>query len=462
MQNHERANAPRNTQLTTHHRNPLMGIGTVLFRGAIGMIVLIGIAYLFSTDRKNINWKLVGIAIALQIAFGLFILKTSLGYSLFKFIGTGFANLLAFADKGGDFIFGSFISGAVDPPLINFAFRVLPTIIFFAAFMALLYHLKIIQPIVKGMAWVMAKTLGLSGAESLSAAANVFVGQTEAPLVVKPYIESMTKSELMTLMVGGMATIAGGVLAAYIGMLGGDSMESQAMFAAHLLSASIMSAPAAILMAKILVPESGKPKTVGNFQMHAEPDGKNVIEVTAEGAAVGLKLAANVGAMLLAFLAILAMMNAMLGWVGNPTIAGKELWDINSFVASVSGGSFSGLSIESILGFIFAPLSWAMGVESADILQFGRLMGEKIVLTEFIAYSSLNELQSVLSDRSVIMGTYALCGFANFGSIAIQIGGIGGIAPNRRSDIAKLGLLSLLGGALASWMTATIAGVLVG
>ena len=439
-----------------------MDLVTVIGRGAIGMVVLIGIAWLFSTDRKAINWRLVGIAVLLQMGFGLFILKTNVGYAIFELIGTGFAKLLAFTDAGGDFIFGSFVTGAVEPPLLNFAFRVLPTIIFFASFMAILYHLKLVQPIVKGMGWVMAKTLRLSGAESLSAAANVFVGQTEAPLVVRPYIDTMTRSELMTLMTGGMATIAGGVLAAYIGMLGGDSLESQAMFAAHLLSASIMSAPAAILMAKILVPESGKPKTVGEFTMHQEDSGKNIIEVTADGASDGLKLAANVGAMLLAFLAILAMFNALLGWIGSPTVFGTQLYDLNAVVASASGGNFDGLSVQSVLGFVFAPLSWAMGVESADILQFGRLMGEKIVLTEFIAYSSLNSLQGVLSERSIVMGTYALCGFANFGSIAIQIGGIGGLAPGRKSDIAKLGLLSLLGGALASWMTATIAGVLIG
>lgn len=439
-----------------------MAIPLLMLRGAIGLVVLLGIAYLFSTNRRAINWRLVGIGVGLQVVFALLILKTGPGYAFFELIGSGFAKLLAFTDQGGDFIFRSFVSGEVDPPLLNFAFRVLPTIIFFAAFMGMLYHLGLIQPLVRVMGKFMAKTMNLSGAESLSAAANVFIGQTEAPLVVRPFVDSMTKSELMTLMTGGMATIAGGVLAAYIGMLGGESEAQRALFAAHLLSASMMSAPAAIVMAKILVPEVETPATIGNFEMHTEETNANVLEATAAGASDGLKLAANVGAMLLAFLALIAMINAILAWVGGPTVFGTQLYDLNGVVAAASGGQFSGLSLESILGFVFAPLAWAMGVESADILQFGRLMGEKLVVTEFVAYLSLSELQGVLSQRSVLMGTYALCGFANFGSIAIQIGGIGGIAPGRRSDIASLAVRAVIGGALASWMTATIAGVLVG
>ncbi|MEM6646889.1 MAG: nucleoside transporter C-terminal domain-containing protein [Bacteroidota bacterium] len=438
-----------------------MEVVTLLGRGLIGIVALLGLAVLLSSNRRKIDWKVVGIGIGLQIVFALLILKTSAGYAVFEWIGAGFASLLAFTDVGSDFIFGSFREGTIEPPLLNFAFKVLPTIIFFAALMAVLYHLRIIQPLVKGMGWFMAKTMKLSGAESLSAAANVFIGQTEAPLVVRPFIDKMTKSELMTLMTGGMATIAGGVLAAYIGMLGGESLAEQAKFAAHLLAASMMSAPAAIVMAKILIPETKAPETMGQFELAEVETGGNVLEAAAAGAGDGLKLAANVGAMLLAFLALIAMLNAMLGWVGNPTLFGAELWNLNDAVASATGGRFEGLTLQSIFGFVFAPLAWAMGVETADILSFGSLMGEKIAVTEFVAYLSLGSMQGVMSERSIIMGTYALCGFANFGSIAIQIGGIGGLAPKRRTEIASLAVRAVIGGALASWMTATIAGMLI-
>jgi CNT family concentrative nucleoside transporter len=438
-----------------------MGLIVTLLRGLLGLATLVGIAYLFSSDRRQINWRLVGIGIGLQVVFALIVLKTGPGFAFFEFIGGLFAGLLRFAEVGADFVFQSFVTGQTEVALLNFAFRVLPTIIFFAALMGLLYHLKIIQPLVRGMGWFMGRTMGLSGAESLSAAANVFIGQTEAPLVIRPYVPGMTSSELMTLMVGGFATIAGSVLAVYIAMLGGTDPAAQARFAAHLLSASIMSAPAAIVIAKVLVPETGTPATVGVYDLHDAPTNANVIEATAGGAADGLKLAANVGAMLLAFIAILGMINAMLGWIGAPTLFGTQLYDLNGAIVASTDGGFSGLSLQSILGYVFAPLSWLMGVESGDILQFGRLMGEKLVLTELIAYDSLSKLEGVVSDRTVVMGTYALCGFANFGSIAIQIGGIGGIAPGRRSDIARLGLRAMIGGALASWMTATIAGVLI-
>jgi CNT family concentrative nucleoside transporter len=300
----------------------------------------------------------------------------------------------------------------------------------------------------------MMKTMGISGAESLSAAANVFIGQTEAPLVVKPYVEKMTKSELMVLMAGGMATIAGGVLAAYISFLGGDSDASQVLFAKHLLSASIMSAPAAIVMAKILVPETDEPVTRGDASMTVEKENDNVIEAAATGASDGLRLALNVGAMLLAFIALIAVINWILGGIG-------QFGGLNSMVAEASDGRFDGLSLQSVFGFAFAPLAWAMGVEAVDILSFGTLLGEKVAVNEFVAFKSLRDLKPVMNERSVIIGTYALCGFANFSSIAIQIGGIGGIAPSRRSEIAALGLRAVLGGALASWLTATVAGVLV-
>jgi CNT family concentrative nucleoside transporter len=435
-----------------------MSFPVALLRGLFGITVFLSIAVLFSTNRRAINWRLVGIGVGLQLIFALLVLKTGPGEALFDGIASLFRDLLNFTYDGTRFIFGDL--GDPDEGQ-NFAFQVLPTIVFFASLMAVLYHLRIVQPLVRGMGWLMQKALGISGAESLSAAANVFIGQTEAPLVVKPYIERMTRSELMTLMSGGMATIAGGVLAAYISFLGGESEASQVLFAKHLLSASIMSAPASIVVAKILVPETEEPVTRGETAINVEDDNDNVIEAAATGASDGLKLALNVGAMLLAFIALIAVINAVLGWVGAPTVFGTRLYNVNDLVAGASAGQFEKLSLESVFGFVFAPLAWAMGVEAADILPFGTLLGEKVAVNEFVAYASLRDLKDTMSERSVIIGTYALCGFANFSSIAIQIGGIGGIAPSRRSEIASLGLRAVLGGALSSWMTATIAGVLV-
>ena len=428
-----------------------------LARGLFGLAVLIGIAFLLSRDRRAISWRLVGIGLALQLVFAGLILGTDIGRGAFERIGAAFVTLLSFTYDGSAFVLGSLGVPIGSSPISSFAFGVLPVIIFFASLTALLYHLGALQIIVKGLGWLMAKTLGISGAEALSAAANVFIGQTEAPLVVKPYIDKMTNSELMTLMTGGMATIAGSVLAAYVGFLGGPDPAQQALFAGHLLSASIMSAPASIVIAKILVPETGVPETLGSLGMNTEKTEANAIEAAAAGAAEGLKLALNVGAMLLAFIAIIAMINAMLGWFGG-------LVGLNEWIAEASSGRFDAFSLQAIFGVVFAPLAWAMGVESADILQFGRLLGEKIAINEFVAYASLGELResAEVSQRTLIIGAYALCGFANFSSIAIQIGGIGGLAPNRRSDIARLGVLAVIGGALASWMTATVAGVLIG
>ncbi len=435
-----------------------MSFLVLLLRGLFGMAVLLGLAVLFSSDRRAIDWRLVAAGIGLQLVFALLVLRTVPGEVVFDAIANLFDAVLSFTYAGSSFIFGDL----GDPSLgNNFAFQVLPTIIFFAALMGVLYYLGLVQPVVRALGWLMQKALRISGAESLAAAANVFIGQTEAPLAVRPYVKDMTRSELMTLMVGGMATIAGGVLAAYIGFLGGDSEASRTLFAKHLLSASVMSAPAAIVMAKILIPETATPKTRGITKIEYEEPSGNVIEAAAEGAAEGLKLALNVGAMLLAFIALIGVINALLGWLGGPVIFGTQLYDLNGAVADASGGRFEGLSLQAVFGFLFAPLAWAMGVESADILSFGTLLGEKIAVNEFIAFSSLRDLSETMSERSVIIATYALCGFANFSSIAIQIGGIGGIAPSRRGEIAALGLRAVLGGALASWMTATIAGVLV-
>ncbi len=440
-----------------------MSIATLLLRGVFGMAVLIAIGYALSSDRKAINWKVVAAGVGLQILFALVVLKSAFGRTIFETVGYGFAELLNFTREGSDFIFGPLSVPPGQPRSLGFIFatQVLPTIVFFASLMGVLYYVGIVQPIVKGLAWAMAKTLKISGAEALSAAANVFVGQTEAPLVIKPYIDKMTKSELMTLMTGGMATIAGGVLAAYVIFLGGDDPAEQVKFAAHLLSASVMSAPAAIVMAKILVPERGVPETLGEVKIIVEKTEANVLEAAANGAGEGLKLALNVGAMLLAFLALLAVLNALLTWLGAPVIFGTQLWDLNGFIYEISGGRFESLTLQAIFGYAFAPLAWAMGVEAADILYFGSLLGEKVAVNEFVAFTSLAELKGVVSDRTMIIGAYALCGFANFSSIAIQIGGIGSIAPRRRSDIAALGMKAVAGGALASWMTGTIAGVLV-
>lgn len=435
-----------------------MSLLVQILRGLLGLAVLVGIAYAFSRDRKAVSWRLVGAGLLLQLAFAALILGTAVGRATFDAIGEAFVTLLSFTYDGTDFVLGPLGQPAgPENALFTFAFGVLPVIIFFASLTALLYHLGVLQWIVKGLGWLMAKTLGISGAEALSAAGNVFIGQTEAPLMVKPYIPSMTRSELMTMMTGGMATIAGSVLAAYVGFLGGDDPASQAAFAGHLLSASIMSAPASIVVAKILVPETGTPETLDMMGVSGEREQDNAIEAAAAGAAEGLKLALNVGAMLLAFIALIALLNALLGWAGG-------LVGLNGLVENVSGGRFDTLSLEAIFGYVFAPLAWVIGVEAADVLEFGRLLGEKVAINEFVAYASLGELREAgtVSPRTLVLGAYALCGFANFSSIAIQIGGIGGLAPTRRSEIAQLGLLAVLGGALASWMTATIAGVLVG
>lgn len=436
-----------------------MSFPVALLRGLIGVVVFLGIAVAFSENRRAINWRLVAMGLGLQLLFAVLVLKTAPGEMLFDTLATFFDTLLSFTYEGSEFIFGDL--GNPDEGS-NFAFQVLPTIVFFASLMGVLYHLGFVQPLVQGMGGLMQKSLRISGAESLAASANVFIGQTEAPLAVKPYVEDMTHSELMTLMTGGMATIAGGVLAAYIGFLGGDSPESRQLFAKHLLSASVMSAPGAIVMAKVLVPETETPQTQGGAEIKHQEENDNVIEAAAQGASDGLRLALNVGAMLLAFIALIGAINAGFEWFGAPTVYGTTLYDLNAVVEQASGGRFEALSLQAVFGFLFAPLAWAMGVEAADILQFGTLLGEKVAVNEFVAYSSLRDLKSSLSERSVIIGTYALCGFANFASIAIQIGGIGGIAPSRKSEIAALGLRAVLGGALASWMTATIAGVLVG
>jgi CNT family concentrative nucleoside transporter len=427
--------------------------------GILGLVVLLAIAWFFSDAKKKVNWRIVGSGIVLQLLFAVFVILTPWGSLVFDAIGNFFVKIISFTNEGAAFVFGALSNqekfGQAFPEMLQnegvgfiFAFQVLPTIIFFASLMSVLYHLGLMQKIVQGMAWVMAKTMKVSGAESISVAANVFIGQTEAPLVVRPYVSPMTRSELLTLMVGGMATIAGGVLAAYVSLLGGTDPALQVYYAKHLLSASIMAAPATIVIAKILVPEREQSKTMGTVKVTVEKTSANVIDAAATGAADGLKLALNVAGMLLAFIALIAMINWILSGIFTEllgiTIAGKAV------------------SLEVLLGYLLSPLAWIIGVPWQDAVSVGSLIGQKVVLNEFIAYLNLSQLipTGALSEKAVIISTYALCGFANFSSIAIQLGGIGGIAPDRRADLAKFGLRAVLGGSLATFMTATIAGVL--
>ena len=400
--------------------------------GIAGILVLLCIALAMSNNRKAISWQLVTWGLGIQILFAIIILKTPVGVPFFGAIDIGIKNLLSFSDAGSDFLFKSFRHGVVEDPLMNFAFRILPTLIFFSSLIAVLYHLGIMQFIVKWIARVMQKSMGTSGSETLCVSGNIFVGQTEAPLLVRPFILKMTKSELMAVMVSGFATVAGGVMAMYVSILGDIPG-----IAGHLLAASIMSAPAALVIAKIIYPETETSDTFGDLKIALDKKDDNIMEALSRGATNGMKLAANVAAMLVAFVAIIAMVNAILGLID--------------------------LSLQQILGWIFSPLAWVMGVPWNEAGIIGSLMGEKLVLTELIAYGDLSELMTTnaISDRSAIIASYALCGFANFASVGIQLGGIGGIAPERRKDLAKLGLKAMFGGALGSWLTATIAGMLI-
>ncbi|GAB4300384.1 MAG: nucleoside transporter [Ignavibacteriaceae bacterium] len=444
-----------------------------ILRGLFGIILLIGIAFLLSNNKSKVNWRLVLSGLALQFIFALFILKgeslrsffAPLGWpkDFFSWVSGFFVLLLNFTFEGAKFVFGDLaISPGQDGSLGSFfAFQVLPTIIFFASLMSILYYLGIMQKIVQAMAWVMAKVMGTSGAESLSCTANIFVGQTEAPLMIKPFIKGMTKSEILTIMVGGMATIAGGVMAAYIQILGYSYSqrlgipleEAQKLFATQLLGASVMAAPAAMLISKILFPETSDPETKGTVKIKVEKNARNVIEAAANGAGEGLQLALNVGAMLIAFIAFIALVNYLLNGLG-------ELIGVNQALKEQFGKP---LNFQLIIGWIFQFLAFGIGVPWEDALNFGSLLGTKIVLNEFVAYldmGTLIESGVFTNQKAIIMATYALCGFANFSSIAIQIGGLGPLAPMRKSDIASLGIKAVIGGALATLMTATLAGVL--
>lgn len=446
-----------------------------VLRGILGIALIIGIAFAFSRHKREIRWALVAKGLGLQLVFGILVIKgdalarlwSPLGWPQigFEAISKAFVKLLSFTTQGAAFIFGSLASSPGQEQSLGFffAFQVLPTIIFFAALMSVLYYLGIMQYIVQVMAWIMMKVLGTSGAESLSNAANIFVGQTEAPLMIKPFLKDLTESELLTVMVGGLATIAGGVMAAYVQMLGISYAEQHGMavnaaqvrFAAQLLGASIMAAPASMVLSKILIPETGTPLTFGRVHIPREKTATNVIDAAASGASDGLKLALNIAAMLLAFIALIALANYLLGLVG-------RIGDFNGYLTSVFGKP---LSLELIFGLVFQYVAFGIGFPWSESFQVGTLMGTKLVLNEFVAYLDMSKMISagaLYSDKAISMAAFALCGFANFSSIAILMGGLGPLAPGRRPDISRLGLRALLAGTLATMMTSTIAGILSG
>jgi CNT family concentrative nucleoside transporter len=418
--------------------------------GLFGLGVLIGIAWLASNNKRRVDWKLVATGVGLQIAFAAVVLLVPGGKDVFDAIGHGFVKVLSFVNEGSRFIFGSLMD--VKTFGFIFACQVLPTIIFFAALMGVLYHLGVMQAVVRAMAWAITRVMRVSGAETTSVCASVFIGQTEAPLTVRPYIPKMTESELITMMIGGMAHIAGGVHAAYVGMLGGGDPVTQVFYAKHLLAASIMAAPATLVIAKILIPETGEPLTRGTVKMEVEKNTANIVDAAASGAGDGLRLALNIGAMLLAFIALIALLNWPLTWLG----------EVTGLAAAIGKPT----DLATIFGYLLAPLAWVIGTPWQDADVVGSLIGQKVVINEFVAYLQLGEIVNgkvagvALTDQGRLIATYALCGFANFSSIAIQIGGIGGLAPERRQDLARFGLRAVLGGSIATFMTATIAGVL--
>ena len=428
-----------------------------LGRGILGMLVLLLIAFLFSVNRKAINWKTVGIGLGIQLILAIGILKVPFIRAIFSFLGKIFNEILNYTIAGSEFLLGNLLN--LENPNIGyvFAFQILPTIIFFSALTSVLFYLGIIQKIVKGLAWLLTKTLGISGPESLSVAGNIFLGQTEAPLMIKAYLEKMNKSEILLVMIGGMATVAGGVLAAYIGFLGGNDEQLRLEFARHLIAASVMAAPGAIVISKILYPQTEKINT--DVAVSNEKIGTNLLDAISNGTTEGLKLAVNVGAMLLVFVAFIAMLNGIFGWFGDIT-------SINEWVAANS--AYPKLSLEAILGTIFAPLMWLIGVANEDIMLMGQLLGIKLASSEFVGYTQLASLKDMSNathftyNKSVIMATYMLCGFANFASIGIQIGGIGSLAPGQRKTLSEFGMKAVLGGSLASLLSATIAGMILG
>ena len=425
------------------------------WRGALGMISLILIAFLFSSNRKAINWKTAGIGLAFQLFIAIGVLKVDFIKNTFEAVGQVFINILDFTRAGSEFLF----SGVMDVNSYGFifAFQVLPTILFFSALTSVLFYLGIIQKVVQAFGWLLTKLLKISGAESLSVAGNIFLGQTEAPLLIKAYLEKMNKSEILLVMIGGMATVAGAVLAAYIGFLGGDDPALRLVYAKHLLAASVMAAPGAIVISKILYPQTETINT--DVKVSQEKIGANLLDAIANGTTEGLKLAVNVGAMLLVFVAFIAMINGILGWAGNVT-------SLNGWMAANT--PYQSFSLEAILGTVFAPLMWLIGVAKEDMMMMGQLLGIKLAASEFVGYIQLADLKNVSNathltyEKSIIMATYMLCGFANFASIGIQIGGIGSLAPGQRKQLSRFGMKALIGGTIASLISATIAGMIIG
>lgn len=425
-----------------------------IFRGLLGMAVLVMAGFLLSRDRKNIPWRTVAIGLSIQVLLAIGVLYVPFIRQIFEFFGQVFVKILDFTKAGSEFLLGDLMDAGSYGFI--FLFQVLPTIIFFSALTSLLFYWGIIQKVVWGLAWLFTRALRVSGAEALSVAGNIFLGQTESPLMIKAYLEKMSKSEILLVMTGGMATMAGGVLAAYIALLGGNDPVLRLEFAKHLLAASVMAAPAAIVFSKMLVPPTEAIDR--QIEVSREKIGSNVLDAITNGTSEGVRLAVNVAAMLLTFIAFIAMFNFIIGKVGQWT-------NLNELIVSGTGGKYDGLSLQFILGYTFAPLMWLIGVDTPDIVVVGRLLGEKLILTEFIGYISLAELKAtqVFSDpKSVIMATYILCGFANFSSIGIQIGGIGALAPGKRVLLSRYGVPALVGGTLASLMSATIIGMIMG
>jgi CNT family concentrative nucleoside transporter len=428
-----------------------------LLRGLIGMFILLLLSYILSSNRRAINWRTVGLGLSAQLVLAIGVLKVDWVQKIFEWVGSLFIAVLDFTMSGTEFLFASFITNKIETPLVNFAVSILPTIIFFSALTSVLFYLGIIQKIVKGLAWLLSKLLQVSGAESLSVAGNIFLGQTESPLMIKAYLEKMNRSEILLVMIGGMATVAGGVLAAYIGFLGGEDEVLRLYYAKHLLTASVMAAPGAIVISKMLYPQT---EPIDNqIKITQDKIGSNILESIANGTTEGLKLAVNVGAMLLVFLAFIAMINGIFGWIG-------EVTTLNDWVASNT--PYEAFSLEFILGYLFAPLMWLIGIAKEDMALMGQLLGIKLAASEFVGYIQLADLKNPLNilhlkyEKSIIMATYLLCGFANFASIGIQIGGIGSLAPGQRKLLSEFGIKALIGGTIASLLSATIAGLIIG
>ena len=446
------------TQITEKGMIPSDGFTiNSLLRGLLGMLVLVGLSYLLSKNRKAINWRTVGFGLLAQLLLAIGVLKVPFVQAIFEWVGGLFVSILDFTMAGTEFLFRSFITNKIEDSLLTFAISILPTIIFFSALTSVLFYLGVIQKIVKGLAWMLTKLLQISGAESLSVAGNIFLGQTESPLMIKAYLEKMTKSEMLLVMVGGMATVAGGVLAAYIRFLGAGDPVLELFYAKHLLAASVMAAPGAVVISKMLFPQTESIDK--EIKVTHDQIGSNILDAIANGTTEGLKLAVNVGAMLLVFLAFIAMINGILGWVGNVT-------SLNEIITANT--AYTSLSLEFLLGYAFAPVMWTIGVAVDDMALMGQLLGIKLVASEFVGYIQLAELKDIANlthlkfEKSVIMATYMLCGFANFASIGIQIGGIGSLAPGQRKTLSEFGIRALIGGTVASLLSATIAGMIIG